>query len=357
MRIVIWAATFAVALATGAAAAAGASEGQPDSRIVGGSVTGIETVPWQVALVLDARFPGNDLQRQFCGGSLIAPQIVQTAAHCVGGDPDDFGLTDMDTNDLDVVAGRTTLSSSTGQRLNVAGIAVDARYDAGSGAFDAAWLSLTGAPAAPAATIKIAGPGEASLWAPGAMTFVSGWGTTSEGGSRSDTLKVAITPIIDDPTCDSLGGVYASFSAVSMVCAGVLSGGTDSCSGDSGGPLAAPGFVGSAPVSRLVGAVSFGDGCARPNAPGVYTRIAGPAYNPAAQQAVDQLEAAAGIPDSGSVYGAGATAKAPAGPAAAAAPVKCKKGKRLKKGKCVCKKGKRLKKGKCVKKKRKRPKK
>jgi len=342
MRIVIWATTFAVALATGAPAAAGADADQPDSRIVGGSTTGIETVPWQVALVLDARFGGNDLQRQFCGGSLIAPQIVQTAAHCVvGGDPDDFGLTSMDTNDLDVVAGRTTLSSSSGQRLNVAGIAVDARYDAGSMAFDAAWLSLTGGPGAPAAPIKIAGPGEASLWAPGTMTFVSGWGTTSEGGSRSDTLRVAITPVIDDPTCDSLGGVYANFSAFSMVCAGVLSGGTDSCSGDSGGPLAAPGFVGSAPVSRLVGAVSFGEGCARPNAPGVYTRIAGPAYNPAAQQAVDRLEAAAGIPDSGSVYGAGATAKAPVEPAAAAAPVKCKKGKRLKKGKCVKKKRKR----------------
>jgi len=342
--MVTWSATFAVALVAGASAAAVAGAGQPDSRIVGGSATGIETVPWQVALVHDARFPGNDFKRQFCGGSLIAPQIVQTAAHCVvGGDPDDFGLTDRDPNDLDVVAGRTTLSSSSGQRLDVAGIAVDARYSAGSGAFDAAWLSLTGAPAAPAATIKIAGPGESSLWAPGAMTFVSGWGTTSEGGSRSDTLKVAITPVIDDSTCDSLGGVYANFSAVSMVCAGVLSGGTDSCSGDSGGPLTAPGFVGSAPVSRLVGAVSFGDGCARPNAPGVYTRIAGPAYNPAAQQAVDQLEAAAGIPDSGSVYGAGATARAPVAPAAATAPVKCKKGKRLKKGKCVKKKRKKRK--------------
>jgi secreted trypsin-like serine protease len=307
------------------------------SRVVGGGTTTIEARPFQVALVLDSRFYGGgetDFSNQFCGGTLITPRIVQTAAHCVvGTDPDDLGLSNMETNDLDVVAAKTQLSSPGGQRFDVVGLAVDGRYEpAPVPAFDAAWLVLSGPAAAPAAPVKIAGPGEAALWAPGAGTEVSGWGDTSQGGSGSDTLKSATVPVIPDDSCAALGGLYVSFSQVSMVCAGFLAGGTDSCQGDSGGPLVAPGFAGAAPVRRLVGVVSWGDGCAGPNAPGVYTRIAGPEYNPAVQQRVDELEAAFALPDAGSVYGAGAKPKP-------AAKKKCKKGKkRNKKGKCVRKK-------------------
>jgi trypsin len=346
-----------ITVAPEGAPAADEPDPRASTRIVGGGPTTIHAQPHQVALVFDGtRFTGNDFQRQFCGGILITPRIVQTAAHCiVGHDPDCGNLClpgeALETNDLDVVAGRTVLSGGGGQRLDVIGGAVDSDYNASTNDFDAAWVVLGAAPSSPAAPIQIAGPGEAPLWAPGRPTVVSGWGAISDGGPGSDTLKAATVPIIPDATCAALPGQYAlQFNPAAMVCAGVLAGGTDSCQGDSGGPLVAPGFIGTAPVRRLVGVVSWGTGCADPNAPGVYTRIAGADYNPFVQNIVDGLEADTNLtqpggqtlPDAGPVYGAGAVPDPPA--TKPATKKKCKKGKRLKKGKCVKKK--RKKKGK-----------
>lgn len=78
-------------------------------------------------------------------------------------------------------------------------------------------------------------------------------------------LKSAKVPLIDDDTCEAL---YKSITD-NMLCAGYLAGGIDSCAGDSGGPLVCD-------VQgryTLMGATSWGAGCAEANAPGVYARI------------------------------------------------------------------------------------
>jgi hypothetical protein len=121
--------------------------------------------------------------------------------------------------------------------------------------------------------MRVAGPDERSIWEPGDIMRIIGWGTTSSGGSTSDLLLEADVPIVTDPFCDS---AYGNFNPTIMVCAADPPGtapGTahDTCQGDSGGPLLA---TDDARSYATVGVVSFGNGCANPSFPGVYARIA-----------------------------------------------------------------------------------
>uniref|UniRef100_A0A8C5APM1 Transmembrane serine protease 3a n=1 Tax=Gadus morhua TaxID=8049 RepID=A0A8C5APM1_GADMO len=97
----------------------------------------------------------------------------------------------------------------------------------------------------------------------GSMCWISGWGSTS-----SLSLNAAQVALLSNKACNR-AEVYQGFISPRMICAGYLAGGTDSCQGDSGGPLACEGPS----VWKLVGATSWGIGCAEPNKPGVYTRI------------------------------------------------------------------------------------
>jgi trypsin len=109
----------------------------------------------------------------------------------------------------------------------------------------------------------VALPASGSDPAAGSTATVAGWGTTSSGGSTSPTnlLKVNV-PVVSRATCRAAYGTSAITDR--MFCAG--EGGRDSCQGDSGGPI-----VNSA--RTLIGVVSWGNGCADPDYPGVYTRV------------------------------------------------------------------------------------
>jgi secreted trypsin-like serine protease len=336
------------------------------SRIVGGSTVNIAQYPWQAALVLDERFGTDDFNGQFCGGTFITPRIVQTAAHCVfDTDPDGDG-SGLDPNDVNVVGGRTNLFDGGFGTVGAGEYNVQqiyyytSAYDPDTHDNDLAWVVLTSPHAQ--TNIDVAGAGEAAFWDTDSPTHVSGWGTTSSGGESSNTLKATVVPVVSDTDMTDPLVYGGDFHPVTMLGAGVLAGGTDSCQGDSGGPLVGPStaYPGNPAAVRLVGVVSFGIGCAGVNKPGIYARIANQAQYDI-QGTVDTIEALESLPDGGAVYGDGTLTALPnlagqsivlpppppkppaAAPPTAAPPAatplkKCKKGWRLRKGKCVKKK-------------------
>ena len=97
---------------------------------------------------------------------------------------------------------------------------------------------------------------------------VSGWGFTEEGNySSSPTiLREVDVPVISTAECVSHYGTVVSDD---NLCAGFPEGGKDACEGDSGGPGV---FFNTDNRAYHIGIVSFGNGCGRPNAPGVYCR-------------------------------------------------------------------------------------
>ncbi len=288
------------------------------ARVVGGTTTTAANHPWQAALTLDqTRFSnggGNDdLERVFCGGSLVTPVIVLTAAHCVFDTDPDCGLppkpvctslTDpggdgtrkLDPNDVDVIVGRTTLTGTGGSEHNAFFTDyLPQGYDPSTKQNDFAYISLE--TSSPQARIDIVDRKDGTSWKVNAKTRVTGYGLTIPGNnlSKSDTLRIATVPIISDSVCGSplvYGGVF--FKLV-HICAGHLAGGIDSCQGDSGGPLQTAAGAASG-TTRLVGVVSFGSGCAEANSPGVYTRVAQNPLCNAQIANVAQIENLEGLP-------------------------------------------------------------
>ena len=241
-------------------------------RIVGGVPLDISDVPWQTAITLSPNLePGTARDRQFCGGSLVAPTVVITAAHCIfNQDGTDFQFA---PSELAAVTGRTVLSSTQGQEIQVTNffVAVDEAgfplYNPNNSSWDVAILELA-QPSTTGGLIQLPGPGETELWSQGRRAIVSGWGHTSFKGTPSDQLLGTEVYMTRESTCDF---VYeGNFDPSTSTCAGVFNGGRDSCQGDSGGPLAVPTAQG---THRLVGDVQSGIGCAEPRTPGIYGRF------------------------------------------------------------------------------------
>ncbi|CAJ1064970.1 ST14 transmembrane serine protease matriptase a [Xyrichtys novacula] len=228
------------------------------SRIVGGQDTEEGEFPWQVSLHIKN-------YGHVCGASIISPRWLVTAAHCV---QDDGKTRYSQPGTWEVYLGlhmQRKIGSAVVKR-NLKQVISHPNYNAYTFDNDIALMELD-SPITYSDYIRpICLPSPQHDFPTGNTVWITGWGATREGGFAATVLQKAQVRIINRSTCNELmDGQITS----RMLCAGVLSGGVDACQGDSGGPLSSP----SGNRMFLAGVVSWGDGCARRNKPGIYTTV------------------------------------------------------------------------------------
>jgi secreted trypsin-like serine protease len=254
---------------TSLSASTNTSPSTVDPKIIGGSETTITSAPWMTQLhYYDDRGTSGtaDDIGFFCGGAVVAPTKILTAAHCVEG-------YDWHANGA-IVTGTSQLPSADGTDLHGGTVTGIWRqwshplYDATTIDNDIAVLTL---PVPVKATpIRMTTSGDTTSYKAGTSAKVYGWGrTSSTSGAISETLKTATLPMQSDTTC---AGAYGSdFVKGHMVCAGNPATGSDAgttsaCNGDSGGPLVVN--------NRIVGVVSWGvKDCVAKGAYSVFSKV------------------------------------------------------------------------------------
>jgi len=235
------------------------------TRIVGGTETEVNEYPWIAAFDFSGTSgtsPGG------CAATLISTNWAVTASHCFYNQQGELVVT-KDTMSLVLgVHDRTGTTDTNRQVLTIAEIVLHPSYNPSGSSHDIALL-------------KISETVDLDTWSPACLPtsgadftgqngWVYGWGATSEGGSLADKLLELEVPIVSDSVCASAmssGGVSITSD---MLCAGGENG-KDACGGDSGGPFTVADSGSGA--HTLVGAVSFGIGCAREGLYGVYADV------------------------------------------------------------------------------------
>ncbi|KAF7662724.1 hypothetical protein LDENG_00227550 [Lucifuga dentata] len=227
---------------------------QPHPRIVGGAIASPGSWPWLVNLQLY-----GDLM---CGGVLVDSSWVVTAAHC-------FAMNHQESDWTAVMGDYDVTKTDPGEQiLKINRIIPHPKFNIKTFNNDIALVELAFPVVLTDHVTPVCLPSGTEP-PPGTPCLLAGWGSLYEDGPPANVVMEAMAPILPQSICKNAH--IKEVITNTMLCAGYLSGGIDSCKGDSGGPLIYQDRISGR--FQLHGITSWGIGCGEKGKPGVYTRV------------------------------------------------------------------------------------